>query len=208
MLDLPLVIRTGLAIADEEGIERLTMRRLFSELGVTPMAIYHHVPNKEALLDLLADEALRALPAVDPTADWEQEVVRLFTAFHHLHLLHPALAYVMTKRPLEGPTAIRLGDRVIGMMIDAGLTEREAVSAFVALNNYTVGTSLYRIVRGSRNSTDAPRFARVAEETAPIACSGPRTGCRVGRRRYAIRRRLDALGPQLPSLNSPSTSDS
>ena len=69
-LDVPTVVRTSLAIADAEGLDGLTMRRLASELDVTPMAIYHHVKNKEQLLDLVVDESLKELPAVDNDAPW------------------------------------------------------------------------------------------------------------------------------------------
>lgn len=112
-IDVASVVRTSVAIADAEGLDALTMRRLATELAVTPMAIYHHVPSKEALLDLIADESMKQLPSVDPDGPWEDELVRFFVAFHRLYLDHPALAQVMAQRPLEGPTAIARGERLL-----------------------------------------------------------------------------------------------
>lgn len=169
-LDVPTVVRTSLAIADAEGLDRLTMRRLASELDVTPMAIYHHVQNKEELLDLVADESLKALPAVDLDAPWDEELKRFFLAFHRLYLDHPTLAYVMAQRPVEGPTAIAVAEPILTLLVTAGLDDDDAAGAFISLVNFTIGTSLYRLSRTApKVDPQRRRFAAVTEDMAPIA---------------------------------------
>jgi len=167
-LDVATVVKTSLAIADAEGLERLTMRRLASELAVTPMAIYNHVENKEQLLDLVADESLKALPPIDLDAPWDQELKRLFLSLHHLYLDHPTLVQVMAQRPLEGPAALAVAERFLTLLLNAGFDEDDAISAFVSLVNFTIGTSLYRLSRtGAAAGTRPGRFASVTEQAAP-----------------------------------------
>jgi AcrR family transcriptional regulator len=134
------------------------------------MAIYHHVASKEELLDLMADESLKALPPIHPNAPWDRELQRWFTSLHELYLAHPALAQAMTQRPLEGPTAITVGDQVLALLTAAGLNDNQAVAAFIALTNYTIGASLYRLSR--RKTEPASRRQRLAdltEQSAPTA---------------------------------------
>lgn len=168
-LDVPTVVRTSLAIADAEGLDGLTMRRLASELDVTPMAIYHHVKNKEQLLDLVVDESLKELPAVDIDAPWTEELKRFFLGFHRLYLDHPTLAYLMAQRPLEGPTAVTVAERVLTLLVQAGLDDDQAAAALVTLLNFTIGTSLYRLSR-TRHGDDQreQRFSTIPVESAPI----------------------------------------
>lgn len=174
-LDVATVVKASLAIADAEGVERLTMRRLATELGVTPMAIYHHVESKEQLLDIVADESLRDLPPVDVDRPWRDELAGLFLAFHQLFLSHPALASVMAQRPLEGPNAVAVAESVLTMFARAGFSDDHAVSALISLFNYTIGASLYRLSRRqhdagrSRLAVHGSTAARLREKLADAA---------------------------------------
>ncbi len=156
-LDVAVVVDAALAIADTDGVDKLSMRALAGRLKVTPMAIYHHVRNKEELLDLIADESLRALIDLDVPDDLETGLVTFFTAFHRLHLAHPALAHVMSQRPIEGPTATLLGEELFGALIDAGIDDDRAANAMVSLVNFTLGTSLYRMSRSGRHFGALPQ---------------------------------------------------
>ena len=55
------VVETALALVDRDGLDRLSMRRLGAELGVDPMAVYHYIPNKAALLDGLTEAVMNEL---------------------------------------------------------------------------------------------------------------------------------------------------
>jgi len=163
-IDVDTVVRASVEIADAEGLEALTMRRVASALAVTPMAIYHHVPGKEALLDLIADESMKALPVPRLDGDWEEELIGFFVAFHRLYLEHPALAQVMAQRPLEGPTAIARGELLLAMLVEAGVPDDRAVATLVTLVGYTIGMSLYRLSR-----SEPGRFGGLSAESAPTA---------------------------------------
>jgi AcrR family transcriptional regulator len=151
-LDVDSIVRTSIEIADAEGFERLTMRRLSAELGVTPMAIYHHVAGKEELLDLILDESLRPLPEVDVSGDPVEEIVGWFHGFHQLLVDHPALARVIGQRKLEGAVAGTAAERMMVLADATGLDEAAAVDMIVAAFSFALGSAFYRT---SRLATDA-----------------------------------------------------
>lgn len=133
-LGVDLIVKAALSIADRDGLDKLTMRRLSTELGVTPMATYHHVSGKDELLDLVIDESIGQLPVVDPDAGDPSAIVGWFLAFHELLLEHPALAAVAAGRRIDGPQAARaaialtrLASRLSG---DADRAAEMVISAF------------------------------------------------------------------------------
>jgi len=165
-----------LAIADDEGIGSVTMRRLSRELGVTPMAIYHHVANKDELLDLVLDESLRAVDPVEPDGDPLDELTRWGQAFHRLLVAHPSLAQEMAARRLEGPVALGAARRVLDLLGRAGVDDDRADELLVALFGFVLGSALYR---NSRAEESIRRGRRTLPEVE-------------GERRAGVRERLAA----------------
>ncbi|ASR01235.1 Transcriptional regulator, TetR family [Gordonia rubripertincta] len=160
-LDADRIVKACLAIADEEGIGQVTMRRLSRDLDVTPMAIYHHVANKDELFDLVLDESLRAVEPVDPTGDPFDELMRWGRAFHRLLVDHPSLAQEMASRRLEGPVAVGAAGRILDLLARAGTPDDRADELLVALFSCVLGTAQYRI---SRNAESARRGGRALPE--------------------------------------------
>ena len=81
----------ALALVDEGGTAALSMRRLGAALGVDPMAIYHHVPNKQALFHRLVRHVFADLPVPDPSAAWDDQVRAWALAYREVVAAHPAL---------------------------------------------------------------------------------------------------------------------
>jgi TetR/AcrR family transcriptional regulator, tetracycline repressor protein len=85
------VVERGLALADAEGLEAVTIRRLAAELGVTPMALYWHFRNKDELLTGLADALWAELDVrVDPRDDWPVQLRRLLESLVQVLRRHPS----------------------------------------------------------------------------------------------------------------------
>jgi TetR/AcrR family transcriptional regulator, tetracycline repressor protein len=85
------VVDRGLALADAEGLEAVTIRRLATELGVTPMALYWHFRSKEELLTGLADRIWAEVDVeVDPAADWSVQLRTIMESLVHVLRIHPS----------------------------------------------------------------------------------------------------------------------
>lgn len=155
------VVRAALELADAEGFDRVSMRRVSQSLGVTPMAIYHYLPGKDALLDLVIDESLREVPAADPDGDVLAELDRCFGALYRLLVAHPGLAQAASTHPLEGPVAQRIAESVLSLLVRHGLSDAEAACLLVTVFGLALGSAMYRLSR-RRDPTDESFAAKVA----------------------------------------------
>lgn len=165
-LGVPRIVAASFAVADAEGLDGLTMRRLAAELGVTPMAVYHHVASKEQLLDLMVDESLRTLPDIDQDAPADRALRAFFLAFHRLLVARPALAHALSDRPLDGSVAARIGEQVLDVLGRAGLDDDAAVGLLVSLFALTLGAALYRASRAADPSRGIRGVSSGATPTA------------------------------------------
>jgi AcrR family transcriptional regulator len=124
------IVATALALVDHEGLKALSMRRLGAELGVDPMAVYYHIPNKEALFDAIVEAVMAEIDlSADHSADPPVErVVRAARAYRDVLLAHShALPIVLTRGPATA-AALRPVELLIGILRDAGLPPAEAFS--------------------------------------------------------------------------------
>jgi AcrR family transcriptional regulator len=106
-LDVDAVVEAALGIADEVGVEALTMRAVATRLGVSAMSLYTYVPGKAELLDCVIDHVHAGLDRRPPTAPgWRGAAEAVARDEWALHLAHPWLARVATTRPVLGPGAM------------------------------------------------------------------------------------------------------
>ncbi|WP_427129169.1 TetR/AcrR family transcriptional regulator [Pseudarthrobacter sp. S9] len=116
------VLVAAVALADEVGIESLSMRRLAQELGVVPMALYKHVANKEELLDGMVDALVREIDPPARDADWKNTVrLRVLSARRAL-LRHPWARQVLESRTNRTPAVLEYMDSFIGMFLAGGFS--------------------------------------------------------------------------------------
>jgi AcrR family transcriptional regulator len=136
--------RRALAIMDAHGTEALTMRRLAEELGMGTMALYRYFPSKNNLMDAAIDVAAPevALPEL-VAAPWKDQLADLARALFHAGLRHPSVSRERFDRPLQSPGAMRITDRAIALLLEAGLSKRDAVAAFKALLVLTLGAAAF-----------------------------------------------------------------
>ncbi|MCV7221689.1 TetR/AcrR family transcriptional regulator [Mycolicibacterium elephantis] len=158
------VVRAAVHIADAEGIEAVSMRRVSQELGVTPMALYRYLPDKSGLIDVVVDESLGVVPLVDPDGDVVPELLRCFGGLYEFLLVHPGLARAAGERPLVGPVATRIGDQVLALLHRSGVTGDDAATLVVSAFSLALGSALYRTSRRGRGGND---FSRSGVE-APV----------------------------------------
>ncbi len=140
------VLRAAIDLADRDGIAALTMRRVAQALGVEAMSLYHHVANKEALLDGIAEvvvaeahEAVRAADLAAAADDWQAALrARILTA-RTVMLRHPWAPAVLETRTEMNPTIIAWFDRVLGTLIEGGFSYDLAHHALHALGSRALG---------------------------------------------------------------------
>lgn len=101
------IVEAALALVDAGGMEALSMRAIGSRLGVQAMSLYHHVPNKAALLDALHERLILSIEFDVPDDDDWTEVLRgLAHAYRRVALDHPQSFVLLATRPLGTPAAI------------------------------------------------------------------------------------------------------
>jgi TetR/AcrR family transcriptional regulator, tetracycline repressor protein len=141
-LSRELIVSTALALVDRDGLTALSMRRLGAELGVDPMAVYYHVPNKDALLDAIVEAVMAEidLSIDDPSAPAEERILRAARAYREAMLAHiNALPIVLSRGP-RTPVAMRPVELLIGILRDAGLPPSQAMAGMNALAATVRGT--------------------------------------------------------------------
>jgi len=124
------IVSTALALVDREGLHALSMRRLGSELGVDPMAVYYHVPNKKALLDAIVEAVMAEIDlSVDHRADSaEERILCAALAYRDAMLAHVNALPIMLAHGPATPAAMRPVDLLIGILRDAGLPPAKALA--------------------------------------------------------------------------------
>src|SRR5689334_18844971 len=118
-LSREVVADRALEIADAEGIEAVTIRRLATELGVTPMALYWHFRTKEDLLAGLADRVLDALELPDRGGDWAEDIRAAMGALVTAMRPHPQVANLVPTRIVQHPKGRDLTERALQTLADA-----------------------------------------------------------------------------------------
>ncbi|MEU1782988.1 TetR/AcrR family transcriptional regulator C-terminal domain-containing protein [Streptomyces abikoensis] len=146
-----IVLDAALGLIDREGRAALTMRRLGAELGVEAMTLYHHVPNKDALLDGLVErvfaEALPLPAAGDSDSDSDDGEATDWRAFLRAYagslrtalLRHPGVLPLVTGRPAVTPATLDAVERGLRTLTSAGFALGPAVDTLNALSLFVVG---------------------------------------------------------------------
>src|SRR5918995_7072032 len=110
------VVDAALEVADADGIEATSLRRLAATLGVTPMAIYRHVRNKSHLLDLMAERLLEQIDvAADEATTWQDRLLRLLGSYQAVAAAHPAAPFLLS-RPFVSPAAPRAAEALLAIL--------------------------------------------------------------------------------------------
>ena len=139
------VMIEAVALADENGIGALTMRRLADRLLVEPMSLYHHVANKDEILDGMVDVVFREIDLPSPEPDWKTAMRERAASARAALRRHPWAVGRMESRLNPGPATLRHHDAVIGCLRGAGFTVALAAHAFSAIDSYLYGFAVQEL---------------------------------------------------------------
>jgi len=139
------VIAAALTIADQEGLDAVSMRRLGQELGVEAMSLYKHVASKEDILEGIVDLAVSEIEAPEPGAPWKPALRARCRSAHQVLLKHRWATQLIVSRANVGPAMLRYVDRTLGCLRGAGFTYAMADHAWNALDNHVYGFTLQQL---------------------------------------------------------------
>jgi AcrR family transcriptional regulator len=126
-------------VADGGGLGELTMRRLAEELGVEAMSLYHHVPNKDAILDGMIDLVFREIELPSRDVDWKIAMRQRAASMRAVLLRHRWAIGVMESRRAPGPSNLAHHDAVLGCLRGGGLSIELTAHAYALLDAYIYG---------------------------------------------------------------------
>lgn len=155
------VLRAAITVADESGIDALSMRKLGRILGVEAMSLYNHVAGKDDLLDGMVDVVWDEVPAPSPRGDWRAAIRKTAVSAHRILLRHHWAGSLTISLGRGRPGRLRYIDAILGRLHKAGLSDALAFHAYHAIDCHIIGfTTWYHghsIARAKREeSTELP----------------------------------------------------
>jgi TetR/AcrR family transcriptional regulator, tetracycline repressor protein len=166
------VIEEALVLADAEGLEAVTIRRLAKELGVTPMALYWHFHSKDELLDGMAASIFEEVDlSVDASARWHEQLRALLGSMLGVLRAHPFSAILLSTRTSSSEGSLRATEVVLDILRRGGFSPAEATQiarhALSTVVNLVSGEPGVVAREESGKMIDARRRARLFLESLP-----------------------------------------
>ncbi len=167
------IVATAIELIDSEGVERLTMRRLGEALGVEAMAMYHHFPSKDAILDGVVDAILAETgPAVLLFGvDWKVQMISGPAAAGRAVHVHPKAGWLFLGRHYDTPRSLQMLEAPLAILYSAGFRGRELVDAAHAIFAYAAGWYLLTAGEGGTWSGVADDALVTGADIAPLTAS-------------------------------------
>jgi AcrR family transcriptional regulator len=135
------VLRAAVALADQAGVDALSMRRLAQELGVVPMALYKHVASKDELLDGMVDVVVGEIDPPASGTDWKTAIRRRVLSARGALLRHPWASQILESRTDPTPAVLEYMDSMIGMFRAGGFSIDLTHHAMHAMGSRLLGFS-------------------------------------------------------------------
>ncbi len=139
------VLRVAITLADETGIESLSMRKLGQELGVEAMSLYHHVANKDDLVDGIVEMVVGEFAMPRDDADWRVALRETAKSAHEVLLRHPWAPALIESRVTPSLVRVRFADATIGTFRRAGFSIDLAYRAQLIIDSYVYGFTLHEV---------------------------------------------------------------
>ena len=167
------ILAAALEIADERGLAAVSMRSVGERVGMSAMALYPHVSNKEALLDgvvdLLLAEQIPVVERLPADADWWTRLEALANGVRDLAARHPSAFSLLLARPSVTADALRATDGVYRALLDAGVPAAEVGRVERLVSTFVLGYAASEVNGRFSKGTLSPRArrAQLAEEDIP-----------------------------------------
>ena len=156
------ILRAAISLADRDGIESLSMRKLGQKLGVEAMSLYNHVRNKVEMLDGMVDVVFGEIELPASGEEWRTAMRKRAVSARQALLRHPWAIGLMESRATPGPATLRHHDAVLGSLRTAGFSIDLAAHGYSILDGYIYGFTLTELTLPFSTSEGAANVADVA----------------------------------------------
>jgi AcrR family transcriptional regulator len=146
------VLDAAIGLADEHGIDALTMRRLAQELGVEAMTLYYYVRNKDEIINGIVEHVVSEIELPSPSVDWKAALRASSVSAYHVLLAHRWAAALILSGSGVSQARLRYMDAVLGTLRRAGFSAEMTDHAYHALDSHIMGFTLW--VVGMNLGTD------------------------------------------------------
>lgn len=144
------VLSVAIQIADNNGIESLTMRNLAERLGVEAMTLYHYVANKDDILKDIVDLVVSEIEVPSERGDWRAALRRSAVSAHQVLLRHPWACNLMMSPARIGPARLRYMESLLGRLRAAGFSAEMTHHAYHALDSHILGFTMWEVGYSTR----------------------------------------------------------
>lgn len=154
------IIDAAVTLADEIGVDALTIRKLATALDVKPMTIYHYIANKEAIIDGMVDRVFGEIDLPRMDTDWKSAMRQRSGSARRVLAGHPWAVPLMESRRTPGKATLRQHDAVIGCLRNGGLSIEMTAHAYAVIDAFIYG---FVIQEASLPATSGNEMAELAE---------------------------------------------
>jgi AcrR family transcriptional regulator len=176
------IVRAAIEIADADGLEAVSIRRLATKLDARPMSLYSHIDRKGDLIDLMVDEVMAGavIPGGPPTDDWREALRQIAQRTRESTRAHPWTIAAAFHRPFLGPNALRHIDQSLAAVSELPLSPERKRAVLLAVDTYTLGFVRWEVMspkaKGgapcARHPEAGPSAAEIDAYIADQAASG------------------------------------
>jgi AcrR family transcriptional regulator len=154
------VLRAALDVADAHGVAGLTIRSLATALGVKPMSVYHHVANKDEILDGIVDLVFGEMEPPAPGGDWRVEIRKRSRSMRQVLRRHSWATALLESRRTPGPANLHHHDAVLGTFRAAGFSVEMTAHAYALVDAFVYGFALREAALPFSDPDTVPEVAR------------------------------------------------
>jgi AcrR family transcriptional regulator len=158
------VLEGAVALADRIGMEGFTIRKLAAELDTKPMTIYHHLPNKEAIIDGMVDLVFAEIDVPPTDVDWKTAITHRARSARAVLASHPWATPLMESRENPGPATLGHHDAVLGCFRGGGFSIEMTAHAYAVVDAFIYGFALQEASLPATGGEDMTELAGVITE--------------------------------------------
>jgi len=139
------ILRAAIKLADQQGLESLSMRKLATALKVEAMSLYNHVASKDVLLEGMVDQIIGEITLPERGGDWQSAMRARAVSTLAVMTAHPWAPMLVASRINVGPNMLRYIDATLGALREAGFSWEETDRAWNTMDNYIYGFTLQQL---------------------------------------------------------------